>query len=478
MLIAMAGLPASGKSTIARPLTEALGALHLDKDRIRADLFADRVDYSREQNDLCTDVAYRTAIHLLRHDPTAHAVLDGRTYARRYQVEALERAAAEARAPLLVVECVCGEAETRRRLAADAGVHPAADRDVAMYLESRERAEPIGLPTLRVDTERESPEEAVARIVARVRTAAREARDPGTTVVLDIGGTRVRIAHAIGEDVSAPAESLPSEALRVADAGGALGNLVARYCEARALRPDALVLGLPGHLDKAADRLSHCNNLPELEGEGLGAALAARFGCEVLLEQDIELQLLGEWRAGAARGSDRVFALYFGTGIGSAFLVGGDPDRDGAYTPQAGHVPVAQRGTPCLCGNRDCVEAYASGHTLTALAARHALPVERLFVEPAADRALARALDELVTWQAYAIATAVTLLEPERVVVGGGIVAMDGYPLGTLFDRARARMQRPEPGERVVIARAELGENASRHGALALVERRARIVVP
>ncbi len=164
MLIAMAGLPASGKSAVARPLAAALPALLLDKDAVRVDLFGEHVDYRREQNDLVVDITYRVGAYVLGRNPTAAVLLDGRTYSRRYQVVALEAAAREAATPLRLIECVCSPESAIARLERDAarpGAHPAADRDVALYLASRAAAEPVERPRLVLDTDAHTPAQAV-----------------------------------------------------------------------------------------------------------------------------------------------------------------------------------------------------------------------------------------------------------------------------------------------------------------------------
>lgn len=158
----MAGLPASGKSAVARPLAAALSALLLDKDTVRADLFGAYVDYRREQNDLVVDVMYSVCKYVLRQDPAAAVVLDGRTYSRRYQIDALLAAAARADTPLRLIECVCSAESALARLATD-DAHPAADRDADLYRASRAAAEPIEQPRLVLDTDEQTPAQAVAR---------------------------------------------------------------------------------------------------------------------------------------------------------------------------------------------------------------------------------------------------------------------------------------------------------------------------
>lgn len=159
MIIAMAGLPASGKSALGTSLQQSLGAVLLDKDRVRDFLFADRVDYSREQNDLCVNVLYDVAVYVLTRPDPPMVILDGRTYSRRYQVEAVQATARRADVPLRIIECICSEDSARQRLLADQGHHPAKDRDFAMYQRSRAEAEPIMAEKLVIDTDRHVPEE-------------------------------------------------------------------------------------------------------------------------------------------------------------------------------------------------------------------------------------------------------------------------------------------------------------------------------
>lgn len=160
----MAGLPASGKSVVARALAAALPALLLDKDIVRAALFGPHVDYRREQNDLVVDLTYRVSAYVLGRNPAAAVLLDGRTYSRRYQIDALEAAARETGAPLRLIECVCSPESALARLERDAArpdAHPAADRDAALYRASRAAAEPIERDRLVLDTDAHSPEQAV-----------------------------------------------------------------------------------------------------------------------------------------------------------------------------------------------------------------------------------------------------------------------------------------------------------------------------
>ncbi|MGH4024334.1 MAG: AAA family ATPase [Pseudonocardiaceae bacterium] len=157
MIVAMAGLPGVGKSTLAHALAGQLGAVVLDKDRIRAGLFPPpHLQYSREQDDFCIDVMYRTAGWLLRRDPSTTVVLDGSTYTRAARVRRLRQVAAVLGTELRLIECVCRPELAEARINDDraAGNHPAANRDPSLHRSIRGSADPISPPKLVVDTGR------------------------------------------------------------------------------------------------------------------------------------------------------------------------------------------------------------------------------------------------------------------------------------------------------------------------------------
>lgn len=185
------------------------------------------------------------------------------------------------------------------------------------------------------------------------------------------------------------------------------------------------------------------------------------------------LQLMGEWRAGAGEHSPSLMGVYFGTGIGAAYLINGNPDESPVTDIQAGHIPIMCEGRLCKCGNTDCIEAYACGHTLTELADRTGCPVDQLFVlkdDVKWRESLACELDQFVLYQAYMLATICTLLSPKSLVIGGGIPMMQAYPRELLLEKTIRHLQKPYPAQSVKFAWASLAQEASLHGALALLE--------
>ena len=165
MLIAMAGLPGTGKSTIAARLAERLGGVVLCKDVVRQALFPPpALDYSRAQDDLALQAMYRAAERTLATSQIP-VILDGRTFSKAYQVRDLFTAAERMGLIPCIIECVCSDEVARERIEADVrtGTHPAGNRTFAMYLEMKARAEPLTVPRLVLDTGIESLDECVSR---------------------------------------------------------------------------------------------------------------------------------------------------------------------------------------------------------------------------------------------------------------------------------------------------------------------------
>lgn len=155
MLVMMAGLPGTGKSTLSRALAERCGGIVLDKDLIRAALFPPaRIEYSREQDDLCQQLVLEAGEYLLSRNLRLWIFLDGRPFSRRYQRRQVEAAAARLRTPLAIIECVCDQATALARLQADAqtGAHAAANRNPALYAQVKSDFEPLSEARLTLDT--------------------------------------------------------------------------------------------------------------------------------------------------------------------------------------------------------------------------------------------------------------------------------------------------------------------------------------
>jgi predicted kinase len=153
MLILMAGLPGTGKSTLSSALAARLGGTVIDKDQVRVALFSPPdIEYSTEQDDFCMAVMLKVAGYLFRKDPVRVVFLDGRIFSRTYQLKRATGFAEAIGQPWWILECTCNELTALRRLSDDSN-HLAADRNFDLYLRIKSRFEEITFPKTVIDTD-------------------------------------------------------------------------------------------------------------------------------------------------------------------------------------------------------------------------------------------------------------------------------------------------------------------------------------
>lgn len=257
--------------------------------------------------------------------------------------------------------------------------------------------------------------------------------------------------------------------------------------------PDAVGVGIPGVVHEGAV-LTVPNLANWTDDLDLQAAFDARLDVPVVLGNDVNVGLLGEFVAGAAHGFDDVLGIWMGTGIGGALVLDGRPftGSHGA-AGEIGHIPVRPRGALCSCGRRGCVEAYAGRRRMAAIAQEMVdagretslfeIQREEGKSKPT-SKVWARALDEgdELTTQLFDMAVetlgigaaaVVNTLDVERVVIGGGLAEKLGQRLADrIAEAAVPWMLRPNPDLSWVPA--ALGDDSGVVGAAALA--RARLI--
>ncbi|MEY4749624.1 MAG: hypothetical protein RIQ60_1838 [Pseudomonadota bacterium] len=288
---------------------------------------------------------------------------------------------------------------------------------------------------------------------------------PRTLLVIDVGGTSVKFAASVDARPQDYVRQFSSVALREADPVQALASMTRQVLAESGLQPEVIVSTVPGFLDVDEDRVLFAGNILALNGRRLASELCALVGLPVVLERDAVLALIGETVAGAARGARRALGLFFGTGVGAAYVEDGRPFRGAGWALEIGHMPFKGAGRQLEGMRKDVLEAYVSGRALQMMADRHGVAIERVFVERDSRPALDRDLDEFVRDQAFAIGTAVTLFSPEVTLLGGGLCEMAGFPRQRLAELVQANAPYAETGRPMQLRWAELGWRSALHGA-------------
>lgn len=151
--VILAGLPGTGKSTLAEVLAGRLGGIVLSKDKVRAALFPPgAINYSSSQNDFCMSVLLMAAQRIAADHSVPFLFIDGRTFSREHHVKQVAEAAHLVGAGLNILLLHCPEDVALERIKKDQGKHAAKNRDPLLYFLVKSYFEPIRLPKLEVDT--------------------------------------------------------------------------------------------------------------------------------------------------------------------------------------------------------------------------------------------------------------------------------------------------------------------------------------
>jgi glucokinase len=280
---------------------------------------------------------------------------------------------------------------------------------------------------------------------------------PPLAIGVDIGGTNLRAAR-VSADGTVLARSRRASAR---DPAEVLDRVIACIAEVEAPEVAGIGIGVPGRVDFAR-RAVLGGGYVDLSGVPLAAAIEARFGRPVVIDNDASMALVAEARLGAGRGARHLALLTIGTGIGGALIEDGRVLRGRAVAGQLGHIPVDPDGPPCLCGRRGCVEAMSSGTALRGLILGAGLPrtttAAELLDRAQAGEAIAQGV--LGAWARplrRATDALVAILDCERIILGGG--------LGPEAADAVALLPEEKSWYHADIVPAELGDDAGIVGA-------------
>lgn len=271
---------------------------------------------------------------------------------------------------------------------------------------------------------------------------------PQTVILcLDLGGTtlsgglvqadgRVRLRRALPTFARGRGEAVLEQLL----------DMASRLLDAarqRRLKVAGIGVGVPGVVEAARGRIrGDIQNVSELEGLALGPLLRRRYGLPVCLDNDVNALTLGELYFGRARGVRDFAMLAAGTGVGGGIVIDGKLVRGRrGYGGETGHMTVHIDGRPCFCGSIGCIKAYASGPDIAAQARDRLqasqpsrlldfcsgdpsrLTAQQVFAAARVGDVTALEVVEIAARALGAgVANLVNLLNPEMIILGGGVL--------------------------------------------------------
>ncbi|MBA3250663.1 MAG: ROK family glucokinase [Geodermatophilaceae bacterium] len=323
-----------------------------------------------------------------------------------------------------------------------------------------------------------------------LRASAEGSTSAGLAIGVDIGGSKA--AAGVVDEAGRVVEQLRRPTPR--DAAGT-EDVIAELVQELSGRHDVGAVGVGAAGWVGSDRATVLFS-PHLawRDEPLRAALRARLGVPVVVENDANAAAWAEYCFGGGRGEPVLLCVTLGTGIGGGLVVDGELFRGRfGLAGEWGHLRVVPDGRACACGNRGCWEEYVSGRAL-AWAARELAEsspavaaglLERVEGDPtrllgehvtaaaqAGDRAALDLLAEAGRWLGQGIADLAAILDPGTVVIGGGLSELGELLLEPARERYAAvltgRGYRPE----LTLRTAELGPAAGLIGAADLARRR------
>lgn len=299
---------------------------------------------------------------------------------------------------------------------------------------------------------------------------------------VDVGGTNVKIAIVDDKGHIAYSSSEPTRAeMGYQYTIQNIISLIKTSLKETDISKDSIEgigMGFPGQIDSEKGIVRLLPNIPGWVNVPLSQIMEDEFGLKTKLDNDVRCATLGEMNFGAGKGHKNLICITVGTGIGSGIVVNGKIVRGASGTAgEIGHMILKDHlGPICGCGNTGCLEALASGPTIVQMANEYLMsgkstkfrelavnsPVTPRIVAEAAkmgDEVAKRIFEINGYWIGIAMASLVNILNPEVIIVGGGVAQAGDLILDPIRNVIKERAL-SIPAETVKVVAAELGESA------------------
>lgn len=287
---------------------------------------------------------------------------------------------------------------------------------------------------------------------------------------IDVGGTNLRIG-GISEAGSVIAKFECNSKILVNNCNSIekLIEIISSFIQENHFENiKGISLGFPATISKNRRIATSVPNLSNgadgFDGKDIVGILGDQFAIPIFLNKDANMLLQADISL-RKLGKDSVVAgIYFGTGIGNGIYFKGDFWYGNHGTAGAlGHIPFYKSDDVCACGNIGCSECHASGNYLYRIWEKHfsATPIKELFINYSNHPILLDFIDAC----AVTIATEINILDPDLVIIGGGIIDMPKFPFDNMIDKVKFHSRKPLPANDLRIVRPIIIENAGIVGA-------------
>ncbi|MDD5449099.1 MAG: ROK family protein [Candidatus Omnitrophica bacterium] len=311
-------------------------------------------------------------------------------------------------------------------------------------------------------------------------------------IAADLGGTNIKIALVKDENRIVKKSNLSTRAYKgKTSLISALSNACLEIMKEAGLRKQDILgigIGAPGLIDSKRGIIHQLVNIKGFKEVPLKDLVEKTTGMSVFIDNDVNVMTLGELHHGAGRGAKNMVCITLGTGVGGGIVIDGRLYRGSTLSAgEIGHMPLNEKGPNCNCGGFGCMEKYVGNKYIVEVAIRKIKEGKKTAVtglvngdlkkitpeiismaEKKGDRLAASVWEEIGGHLGVTVAGVINLLNPERIIVGGGIADAGKILFEAIRKTVKQRAMRL-PADCAKIVKAKLGQDAGLIGAAVLV---------